>query len=481
MSVRLEARRPARQAAGSKSSGHRCGMRRRRAQDRRVPTPDLPDGRSCSPAARRPVPLTAVPRASTCARACCCAGPAGWGEFAPFCRVRRRRVRARWLAAARRGGWRRLAGAAPRRGAGQRDRPGGRPRGGRAARARAPAAAAPRRSRSPSRARPTGRRRGPGRGGPRRARARRAGPGRRQRRLGRRDRGRTRWRALAARGAGWSTSSSRARPWTSWPRVRRRGRRPGRGRRVDPQGRATRCGSRGREARRHRSCSRSRRSAGSRPACGSPSRCGLPVVVSSARSTPRSGSPPGVALAAALPELPYACGLGTGRLLAGDVVRRRPLLPGRRVRCRCGRPGPGRRTLLARAGGADPTATDVVGPARGWPSAYGEHGRAVNPSTALARVARRRAGPARRARGGARARARGQRPLAFALHDADAAGRLRLHVRIDERSAGFLALGPGQGVAGGRSPVVTTSGTAAANLHPAVLEARARRRPAASC
>ena len=32
-------------------------------------------------------------------------------------------------------------------------------------------------------------------------------------------------------------------------------------------------------------------------------------------------------------------------------------------------------------------------------------------------------------------------PLAFALADADAAGRLRLHVRIDERSAGFLALG----------------------------------------
>ena len=30
-------------------------------------------------------------------------------------------------------------------------------------------------------------------------------------------------------------------------------------------------------------------------------------------------------------------------------------------------------------------------------------------------------------------------PLAFALHVADAAGRLRLHVRIDERTAGFLA------------------------------------------
>jgi 2-succinyl-5-enolpyruvyl-6-hydroxy-3-cyclohexene-1-carboxylate synthase len=61
-------------------------------------------------------------------------------------------------------------------------------------------------------------------------------------------------------------------------------------------------------------------------------------------------------------------------------------------------------------------------------------------------------------------------PLAFALADADAAGRLRLHVRIDERSAGFLALGLAKA---SRSPVavVTTSGTATANLHPAVLEA----------
>jgi 2-succinyl-5-enolpyruvyl-6-hydroxy-3-cyclohexene-1-carboxylate synthase len=61
-------------------------------------------------------------------------------------------------------------------------------------------------------------------------------------------------------------------------------------------------------------------------------------------------------------------------------------------------------------------------------------------------------------------------PLAFALHAADAAGRLRLHVRIDERTAGFLALG--LALRSGRPvPVSTTSGTAVANLHPAVLEA----------
>ncbi|ODT98219.1 MAG: 2-succinyl-5-enolpyruvyl-6-hydroxy-3-cyclohexene-1-carboxylic-acid synthase [Pseudonocardia sp. SCN 72-86] len=61
-------------------------------------------------------------------------------------------------------------------------------------------------------------------------------------------------------------------------------------------------------------------------------------------------------------------------------------------------------------------------------------------------------------------------PLAIALHRADADGLLRLHVRIDERTAGFLALG--LALRSGRPvPVCTTSGTAVANLHPALLEA----------
>jgi O-succinylbenzoate synthase len=47
--------------------------------------------------------------------------------------------------------------------------------------------------------------------------------------------------------------------------------------------------------------------------------CGRPVVVSSAVET-SVGLAAGVALAAALPDLPYACGLGTLSLLAGDVV-----------------------------------------------------------------------------------------------------------------------------------------------------------------
>jgi O-succinylbenzoate synthase len=54
-------------------------------------------------------------------------------------------------------------------------------------------------------------------------------------------------------------------------------------------------------------------------------RVGLPVVVSSALET-SVGIAAGVALAAALPELPYACGLATVALLAGDVVTD-PLLP----------------------------------------------------------------------------------------------------------------------------------------------------------
>jgi O-succinylbenzoate synthase len=52
---------------------------------------------------------------------------------------------------------------------------------------------------------------------------------------------------------------------------------------------------------------------------------GLPAVVSSALDT-SVGLAAGLALAAALPSLPHACGLGTGALLAHDVVRP-PLVP----------------------------------------------------------------------------------------------------------------------------------------------------------
>jgi 2-succinyl-5-enolpyruvyl-6-hydroxy-3-cyclohexene-1-carboxylate synthase len=93
----------------------------------------------------------------------------------------------------------------------------------------------------------------------------------------------------------------------------------------------------------------------------------------------------------------------------------------------------------------------------------------VNPSTALAAVI-----VDELVRNGVREAvlAPGSRnaPLAFALHAADAAGRVRLHVRIDERSAGFLAVGLAK-ASGTPVAVACTSGTAAANLHPAVIEA----------
>lgn len=60
--------------------------------------------------------------------------------------------------------------------------------------------------------------------------------------------------------------------------------------------------------------------------------------------------------------------------------------------------------------------------------------------------------------------------LALAAAEYERGGLLRLHVRIDERVAGFVALGLAVET---RLPVVVvmTSGTAVANLHPAVLEA----------
>lgn len=99
----------------------------------------------------------------------------------------------------------------------------------------------------------------------------------------------------------------------------------------------------------------------------------------------------------------------------------------------------------------------------------------VNPSTAQARVV-----VDELIRGGVRdvVLCPGSRnaPLAFALADADRAGRLRLHVRIDERTAGFLAIGL---AVAERAPVCVamTSGTAVANMGPAVVEANYARVP----
>ncbi|MGO9929932.1 MAG: 2-succinyl-5-enolpyruvyl-6-hydroxy-3-cyclohexene-1-carboxylic-acid synthase, partial [Mycobacterium sp.] len=67
-------------------------------------------------------------------------------------------------------------------------------------------------------------------------------------------------------------------------------------------------------------------------------------------------------------------------------------------------------------------------------------------------------------------------PLAFALQDGDRSGRIRLHVRIDERTAGYLAIGLAI-AADAPVCVAMTSGTAVANLGPAVVEANYARVP----
>ncbi|OFL69475.1 2-succinyl-5-enolpyruvyl-6-hydroxy-3-cyclohexene-1-carboxylate synthase [Corynebacterium sp. HMSC077C02] len=63
-------------------------------------------------------------------------------------------------------------------------------------------------------------------------------------------------------------------------------------------------------------------------------------------------------------------------------------------------------------------------------------------------------------------------PLARALVEAADAAKVRLHVRIDERSAAFLALGLASRTRK-VTPVITTSGTAVAILVPAMVEATA--------
>ena len=193
---------------------------------------------------------------------------------------------------------------------------------------------------------------------------------------------------------------------------------------------------------------------------------GLPVVVSSALET-SVGIAAGVALAAALPELPYACGLATVRLLEDDVVaeplvpvdgllpvrgavrRRRRARPARR-RARPGRPldGPVGRGAGAQGGGSPLVTNSSTTLARAVLDALLQSG-----VTDLVAAPGSRNGP-----------------LLFAAYDADAAGLLRLHTRVDERTAGYLALGLAK-VSHRRAAVLCTSGTAVANLHPAMLEA----------
>ncbi|WP_282851853.1 2-succinyl-5-enolpyruvyl-6-hydroxy-3-cyclohexene-1-carboxylic-acid synthase [Gulosibacter sediminis] len=60
--------------------------------------------------------------------------------------------------------------------------------------------------------------------------------------------------------------------------------------------------------------------------------------------------------------------------------------------------------------------------------------------------------------------------LALVAAELERVRAVRLHVRVDERGAAFFALGLAR-ESGRAVPVITTSGTAVANLHPAMLEA----------
>ena len=355
--------------------------------------------------------------ASPCARGCCCAGDGGLGRVEPVPGVRRRRSPSRGCAAPRR-------------------RP---PATGR----RRCATAVPVNVTVPGRRRPSGahaivpRRRLPHRQGQgRRARAdaspttqarleavrdalgpRRPDPGRRQRRLWSSTR-RSPRSALLDRAAGGLEYVEQ--PCADGRGPGRRtapGRRPDRRRRVDPPGRGPLPGARPRGRRR-------------RGAQGAAARRGarLPADRRGHRPAGRgvrragdlaSGSPPGVALAAALPELPYACGLATVQLLTDDVAADAAAAGRRRAAGR--RPDGRRRRALDALRAPRPTGWRTGGP--GWPR-YGPCGRIAgrDASTALGRAVRRRAG---RAAASARSCSRpGSRnaPLAFAAYDAAEAG-----------------------------------------------------------
>ena len=261
--------------------------------------------------------------------------------------------------AGRRPGGRRagLAGAGARPGPGQLHRAGGRagPRAADRPRVRLPH----REGQGGRRAGLAARRPGAGRGGPGRPRPGRRGPGGRQRAL------------VGRRGGGRDPGAG---PGGRRPAVRRAAlRRAGRAGRGAPAGAGagspptsrsaaprTRCGWRWPEPRTWR-CSSALRWAGCAARWPWREACGLPCVVSSALQT-SVGLAAEVALAGALPELQFACGLGTGALLAADVVAE-PLRPtdGWLRRCRGALPSRScgtrtRRTRTAPAGGTS-----------GWP------------------------------------------------------------------------------------------------------------------
>ena len=122
---------------------------------------------------------------------------------------------------------------------------------------------------------------------------------------------------------GWSTSSSRAPRWRTWPRC------AGGSTSGSPPTRGCAASADPLRVDLREACDvvvlKAQPLGGVRAALRVAEAHGLPCVVSSALES-SVGIAAGVALAAALPELPFACGLATVALFTGDVTST-PLLP----------------------------------------------------------------------------------------------------------------------------------------------------------
>ena len=200
--------------------------------------------------------------------------------------------------------------------------------------------------------------------------------------LGRRRRGRRDRACSTGRPAGWSTSSSRAPRVEDLAVVRRR---------VDVPIAADESIRRAADPYRVRDLEAADIAVLKVQPLGGVRAClriaediGLPVVVSSALET-SVGIAAGVALAAALPELPYACGLATVQLL--DRRRRSPSRCSRSTaRCRCGVPTVDESRSLRRR---RPTGSRTGRP--GWPRSSGAAGSSLVSATRLGPRRRHRA------------------------------------------------------------------------------------------